>query len=258
MGILNITPDSFHDGGSYNNTERALLQAEKMLAEGADILDIGGQSTRPKSTRISAAEEWSRVAPVLKIIRKKYPNAVLSIDTFYADVAAQAVAEGANIVNDISAGTLDENMFKTVAGLHVPYVLMHMQGTPETMQNSPQYQHVVAEVLHEFSIKIAHLRALGVNDIIIDPGFGFGKTTAHNFELLNHLYDFNMLELPVLVGVSRKRMINEVLKTTPETALNGTTALHAFALERGANILRVHDVKQAKEVVTLHQTLHRT
>jgi len=255
MGILNVTPDSFHDGGLHNSTENALLKVEQMQAEGVDIIDIGGQSTRPGAKQISAQEEWQRIASTLKTVRQKWPKLPISIDTFYADVAARAVDAGADIINDISAGTLDCKMFETVAKLKVPYVLMHMQGTPQTMQKNPAYQVTVAEILRDFSKNIATLRNLGVDDIIIDPGFGFGKTVAHNYELLKNLSDFKILELPVMVGLSRKRMINEVLHTTPKTALNGTTALHAFAIERGVNILRVHDVKEAKEVVSLYQTM---
>jgi len=255
MGILNVTPDSFHDGGLHNATENALLKVEQMQAEGVDIIDIGGQSTRPGAKQISAQEEWQRIASTLKTVRKKWPKLPISIDTFYADVAARAVDAGADIIIGISAGTLDKKMFETVAKLKVPYVLMHMQGTPQTMQKNPAYQVTVAEILRDFSKNIATLRNLGVDDIIIDPGFGFGKTVAHNYELLKNLSDFKILELPVMVGLSRKRMINEVLHTTPKTALNGTTALHAFAIERGVNILRVHDVKEAKEVVSLYQTM---
>lgn len=256
MGILNVTPDSFHDGDAGLTVDSAVKRAAKMMEDGADILDIGGQSTRPKATQIPAEEEWKRVETILKSIRKNFPEALISIDTFYAEVAERAVFEGADIVNDISAGSIDKKMFATVAKLQVPYILMHMQGRPQTMQENPQYKFVVAEVLRDFSKKINQLRTLGVNDLIIDPGFGFGKTAKHNFALLNQLADFNMLELPILVGLSRKRMINETLQITPDKALNGTTALNAFALERGANILRVHDVKEAKELITLHQTLY--
>jgi len=255
MGILNVTPDSFHDGGLHNLAEAALLKAEQMVAEGVDIIDIGGQSTRPGAKQITADEEWQRVAAPLQAIRSKWPNLPISIDTFYAEVAERALDAGADIINDISAGSLDKKMFAAVAKLQVPYVVMHMQGTPQNMQKSPSYHVAVAEILRDLSKNIASLRSLGVNDIIVDPGFGFGKTVAHNYDILKNLSDFKILELPLLVGLSRKRMINEVLKTTPETALNGTSALHAFALERGVNILRVHDVKEAKEVVTLYQTM---
>jgi dihydropteroate synthase len=258
MGIINLTPDSFHAASRQTTAQDALAQAQKMVAEGADILDLGACSTRPGAPLISTKEEWQRLGPALATIRKNLPNVVISVDTFTSEIAKNAVAEGAQIINDISAGSLDAQLFETIAELNVPYILMHMQGTPQTMQQNPTYSNVVAEVMTFFSEKLALLRALGVNDVLLDPGFGFGKNLQHNFELLKQLRDFKLFELPILAGVSRKSMINKALGTSPENALNGTTALHAFALERGANILRVHDVAEAKQVVTLHHHLHAT
>ncbi len=257
MGILNVTPDSFHDGGQYNAVDAALAHTKQMLDDGADIIDIGAMSTRPGAEAISADVEWNRLEPILNAIVSWHPSAIISIDTYHSKVAERAIGAGAHIINDVSAGQLDKNMFPLVAQLNVPYIMMHMQGTPQTMQQKPSYTNVVVEVMKFFSERLAKLRELGVNDVIIDPGFGFGKDLAHNFTLLKQLADFEFFELPILVGVSRKSMINKALGTQPEKALNGTTALHAFALERGANILRVHDVKEAKQVVTLHQHLHR-
>jgi dihydropteroate synthase len=256
MGILNVTPDSFHDGGKYTATDAALEHTEQMLAAGADILDVGAASTRPGAAALSAEQEWQRLEVVLPNLINAFPKAIFSIDTYQAEVAKRAVDQGVAMVNDVSAGTLDEHMLKTVAQLQVPYIMMHMQGTPQSMQQNPSYDNVVVDVMRFFSERLAMLRELGVNDVVIDPGFGFGKTLEHNYKLLIQLADFDLFELPILVGVSRKSMINKALGTKPENALNGTTALHAFALERGANILRVHDVKEAKQVVTLHQHLH--
>ena len=227
-----------------------------MLDAGADMLDIGAYSTRPGAADISPDEEWNRLEPVIKAILEKNPKSILSIDTFRAEIARKAIGLGAHIINDVSGGTLDENMFATVAELQVPYILMHMRGTPQTMQQLTDYDNVVADVIKDLSFKIAALRELGVNDIILDPGFGFAKTLEQNYALLNQLGDLQMLGLPVLVGISRKSMITKTLGIKPVDALNGTTALHAFALERGAAILRVHDVKEAKEVITLHQYLN--
>ena len=227
-----------------------------MLDAGADMLDIGAYSTRPGAADISPDEEWNRLEPVIKAILEKNPKSILSIDTFRAEIARKAIGLGAHIINDVSGGTLDENMFATVAELQVPYILMHMRGTPQTMQQLTDYDNVVADVIKDLSFKIAALRELGVNDIILDPGFGFAKTLEQNYALLNQLGDLQMLGLPVLVGISRKSMITKTLGIKPVDALNGTTALHAFALERGAAILRVHDVNEAKEVITLHQYLN--
>ncbi len=255
MGILNLTPDSFFDGGKYGDLETALQQVEKMLHEGAAIIDIGGMSSRPGAVLISEKEELGRVLPVVEATSRRFPDAIMSVDTFRAAVARQAVAAGAGIVNDIYAGRFDDNMFETVAELGVPYIMMHMQGDPDTMQVAPNYSDVTKEVLHFFIEKIGQLRSLGVKDIILDPGFGFGKSVAHNYQLLNSLHIFRMTELPILAGISRKSMICKVLGIKPENALNGTTALHMVALQQGARLLRVHDVREAMEVIKLWKEL---
>ncbi len=255
MGILNLTPDSFFDGGRYTGVDAALAQAERMLSEGAALLDLGGMSSRPGAVLISEQEELGRVLPVVTAIAERFPAAILSVDTFRSNVAAQCVAAGASIINDIYAGRFDEKMFETVAALDLPYIMMHMQGDPGNMQAAPSYDDVVKEVLHFFIQKMGELRALGVKDIVLDPGFGFGKTVPHNYLLLNYLHVFSMLELPILAGISRKSMICKVLGVKPENALNGTTALHMVALQQGACILRAHDVKEAVQVVRLWQTL---
>ena len=256
MGILNVTPDSFY-AGSRSETEKDIVQRlHQIISEGASIIDIGGYSSRPNAEHISVEEEMSRLRNGLEIIRKHSPNAVVSVDTFRADVAKMCVEEyGVAIINDISAGQMDEEMFPTIAKLGVPYIIMHMKGTPQDMQMSPQYDHFLKEVFYYFSEKVQKLRDLGVKDIIIDPGFGFGKTLEHNYELMNHLEEFSLFELPLLVGVSRKSMIYKLLGTTPEEALNGTTALHTIALLKGANILRVHDVKEAVESIKIVQKM---
>ncbi len=251
MGILNVTPDSFFDGGRYDRVEDALKQAERMIAEGVDIIDIGGMSSRPGAKVLSSDEELNRVLPVVEAIRTSFPQITISIDTVYAATAKAAIEAGADLVNDISAGTFDQEMYQTVADLGVPYVLMHMQGRPETMQEHPDYEDVVLEVLDFFIAQTTILRKLGVKDIILDPGFGFGKSLEHNYELLKKMHVFRMLDCPVLAGISRKSMINKVLGTRPENALNGTTALHMVALQQGARLLRVHDVKEAVQVVKL-------
>ncbi|MCX6291514.1 MAG: dihydropteroate synthase [Bacteroidetes bacterium] len=251
MGILNITPDSFFDGNRYTTEKDALKQAGRMLEEGASILDIGAQSTRPGSELLSAEEEWNRLASPLDSIRKEFPSAILSIDTFYSEVAEKSISHGANLINDISGGTMDPEMFTVISRLKVPYIVMHMQGTPQNMQTNPLYENVVKEVMRYFAERIQILVSLGVNDIIIDPGFGFGKTTDHNYELLKHLDLFSILERPVMVGLSRKSMIQKVLHVPSEDALNGTTVLHTIALMKGADILRVHDVKEAMEAIKL-------
>jgi dihydropteroate synthase len=248
MGIINITPDSFYDGGSLSGPGAVEMQAEKMLEEGADILDIGGQSTRPGAKMLSPEEEWARLAPALGSLTKKFPAAILSIDTFYAEVARKALDEGVSIINDISAGALDASMFDFVAQSGAPYILMHMKGTPGDMQKHPQYKDVVEEVLQFFIRQVFRLRSIGVTDIILDPGFGFGKTVEHNYALLRSLPVFRMLNLPLLAGISRKSLVTKVLDLQPEAALNGTTALNTLALLGGASILRVHDVKEAAEV----------
>jgi len=255
MGILNVTPDSFYDGFRYTDETSILKQVEKMVSEGVDFIDVGGNSTRPGAVGISEEEELNRILPVVKIIAKKFPEIVISIDTFRSMVAKHAVEAGAFIINDISGGDLDPKMFDTVASLHVPYILMHMKGTPQTMMNEAAYENLLKEILDYFHQKIFKLQRLGVKDIIIDPGFGFAKTVEQNFELLNKLDHFKILEKPMLVGLSRKSMIWRTLKTDPEGALNGTTALNTIALLKGANLLRVHDVREAKEVIQLTRQL---
>lgn len=251
MGILNVTPDSFFDGGKHNHERAFLLQAEKMLLEGATFLDIGGYSSRPGADDVSEAEELNRVLPAVESLLKNFPEAIISIDTFRSEVAKQCMEAGAAMVNDISAGNLDPEVMPTVAKFQVPYVAMHMKGTPKTMNSQTQYKNPTQEIVQYFSEKLATARELGINDIIVDPGFGFAKTTAQNFELLNNLALFKELDVPLLVGVSRKTMIYKTLGISPEEALNGTTALHSIALLKGAHILRVHDVKEAMECVKL-------
>lgn len=251
MGIINVTPDSFYQGHLADGPEGILAMARQMVAEGATFLDIGGQSTRPGSERVGAEEELARVLPVIELLHRELPQAVLSIDTYHATVAKAAVEAGAAMVNDISGGLMDAAMLFTVATLRVPYVCMHMQGRPETMQQNPAYDDVVTQVLDYFIERLAACRQAGIVDVVIDPGFGFGKTQPHNFALLKNLAAFNMLQCPLLVGLSRKSMICKTLRVKPADALNGTTALHMLALQNGAHILRVHDVKEAVEVVQL-------
>ena len=251
MGILNLTPDSFYDGGNLNSEPSIIETAAALLNAGATILDLGAYSSRPGASEVSEQTELERLLPALKTIVKHFPNAIISVDTFRSEVVRQAVAAGAAIVNDISGGSLDNELFKTVGELKAPYVLMHMQGSPRTMQNNPQYTDVVGEVYQFFTEKIIELKAAGVKDIILDPGFGFGKTLEHNYQLLNALPEFKALGYPVLIGASRKSMINKLLKISPQNALNGTTVLNTMALERGASILRVHDVKEAMEAVKI-------
>ena len=252
MGILNITPDSFY-AGSRGITEHSIIgRLHQIMDEGASIVDIGACSTRPGADDVSMEEEMSRLRTGLELVRKHRPDAIVSIDTFRADVAKMCVEEyGASTINDISAGQMDEQMFPAIARLGVPYIIMHMKGTPKDMQICPQYDHFLKEIFYFFSEKVQKLRDLGVKDIIIDPGFGFGKTLEHNYQLMNHLEEFKLFELPVLVGISRKSMIYKLLETTPEEALNGTTALNAIAIQKGAHILRVHDVKEAVETVKI-------
>jgi dihydropteroate synthase len=251
MGIINATPDSFYAASRQQGTDNILRQAEQMVNEGATILDIGGQSTKPGSERVNGEEELKRVIKPIEAIHKNFPGSVISIDTYYSKVAAEAVAAGASIVNDISAGNMDENMIKTVASLQVPYVLMHMQGTPQSMQEHPQYENVTREVLDFFIQKKDSLHKAGIKDIIIDPGFGFGKTIAHNFELLRNLSVFKMLNAAILLGISRKSTIYKTLGITADESLNGTTVLNTIGLMNGASILRVHDVKQAVEAIEI-------
>lgn len=251
MGILNLTPDSFHDESRQASLEDALGAAERMLSEGAAILDVGGVSSRPGSLEVPVEEERRRVIPVVKALHERFPEAAISIDTWRAAIAEEAVDAGASMVNDISAGMMDPDMLATVASLHVPYVLMHMQGSPRTMQHAPIYSDVLAEVVKFLSERLHAARRAGIADVVIDPGFGFGKDRGHNFTLLKGLPAMKQLGVPVLAGLSRKRMINEVLGTRPAEALNGTTVLNTLALLNGADILRVHDVRPAMEAIKL-------
>jgi dihydropteroate synthase len=255
MGILNVTPDSFYDGGRYQQSEAALRQAEKLLQEGATILDIGGASSRPGAEYVSAEEEIRRTIPVIETIKKEFPQAILSIDTYQSAVARAAVEAGAGIVNDISGGNFDADFLETVAALRVPYVLMHAKGMPQTMQQNPHYEDLMLEITDYFIEKIGLLRRYGVIDILLDPGFGFGKTIDHNYQLLQQLPAFNFLELPFLIGLSRKSMIYRFLGITPDEALSATAALHLVALQKGAKILRVHDVREAIEVIKIWKKL---
>ncbi|HLP64930.1 dihydropteroate synthase [Flavobacterium sp.] len=255
MGIVNITPNSFYDGGKLSDEKSTLLQVEKMLSDGATFIDVGGYSSKPNAEFVSEEEELQRVIPIIQSMVKEFPKALLSIDTFRSQVAKHSVENGVAIVNDISAGSLDENMMRTVAQLRVPYIMMHMKGTPKTMQSLAHYDDLVKEILFYFSEKIAQARSFGISDVIVDPGFGFAKTLEQNFELLNKLELFEMLNLPLLVGVSRKSMIYKTLSTDAEHALNGTTSLNTISLMKGAKILRVHDVKEAVECVQLYQKL---
>ena len=248
MGILNVTPDSFFDGGKFNSTNAALKRAETILGEGGKIIDIGGYSSRPGADNIAEKDEIKRVIPVIESILKTFPKAIISIDTFRASIAKVAIETGASIVNDISGGEADKKMFATIAKLQVPYILMHMQGSPQNMQANPIYDDVVLNIAKYFSKKVNQLTRLGVNDIILDPGFGFGKTIDHNYEILDRLEEFNVLNLPLLAGLSRKSMIYKKLNITPEESLPETIRLNKIALQKGANILRVHDVKEAVQL----------
>ena len=255
MGILNVTPDSFYDGGQYKDESSILKQVETMLKEGATFIDIGGYSSRPGADYVSEAEELSRVVPVVQLILKHYPETLISIDTFRSEVAKRSIEAGAAIINDISAGHLDENMIETVGQLGVPYIMMHMKGNPKTMQQQTDYDDLIKDINSYFAERIAKAHAAKINDIIIDPGFGFAKTIEQNYELLNNMELLQIVDKPILAGVSRKSMIYKTLNTTSENALNGTTALHMVALQKGAKILRVHDVKEALECVTLFNQL---
>ncbi|WP_120202771.1 dihydropteroate synthase [Ichthyenterobacterium magnum] len=251
MGILNITPDSFYDGGAYKNNSDILSQVYIMLKDGATFIDVGAYSSRPNATHISETEELQRMLPIIELILKEFPDALLSIDTFRSEVAKQCINSGASLINDISAGHIDENMLQTIANLQVPYIMMHMKGTPQTMQEQTHYDDLIKDILSYFSKRIAKARELGIVDLIADPGFGFAKTTEQNFELLNQLELFNNLDLPLLIGVSRKSMIYKSLGNTANEALNGTSILNTIALQKGASILRVHDVKEAMECIKL-------
>ena len=251
MGILNVTPNSFYDGGKYADEKSMLSQVEKMLTEGAAFIDIGAYSSKPNAEFVSEQEEIQRLLPIIKSVLQHFPETLISVDTFRANVAKAAIENGACIINDIAAGSLDENMMKTVAELQVPYIMMHMKGNPQTMQSLSKYDNVTKEVLFYFSEKVAQARRLGINDLIIDPGFGFAKTLEQNFEIMNSLELFQLLELPLLVGISRKSMIYKTLNTSAAFALNGTSVLNTIALQKGSTILRVHDVKEAVECVNL-------
>jgi len=255
MGILNITPDSFFEGSRSQNIDAALEKARKMIEAGADFIDIGGMSTRPGSIEVSEQEEMKRILPVIQCILQEFPETLISVDTYRASVAEKSVVAGAAIINDISAGNMDENLLKTVAELQVPYVLMHMQGTPKNMQQNPVYENVTLEVNQFLSEKIIELKELGINDIILDPGFGFGKSVAHNYELFRNMEVIGFGEFPLLVGISRKSMITRFLNVSADEALNGTTVLNTIALQKGANILRVHDVREAKEALKIWENI---
>lgn len=258
MGILNCTPDSFFDGGKYNNESELLSQVEKMLVDGATFVDVGAYSSKPNASFVSEEEEISRILPVIELILKNFPETLISIDTFRSKVAEKSIEIGAAIINDISAGNLDDKMMETVAKLQVPYIMMHMKGTPQTMQSLANYDSIIKEMLFYFSEKIALARNLGINDLIVDPGFGFAKTTEQNFEVMKQLELFQILDLPILVGISRKSMIYKTLETTAQNSLNGTTFLNTISLQKGAKILRVHDVKEAVECVKLFEALNKS
>ncbi|MEP6806793.1 MAG: dihydropteroate synthase [Flavobacterium sp.] len=255
MGILNVTPNSFFDGGKYKNEDEIVSQVSKMLSQGATFIDIGAYSSKPSAEFVSEKEEIERIVPAIELILKHFPEALLSIDTFRAQVAKASIESGAAIINDIAAGELDDKMFEVIAKYNVPYIMMHMRGNPQTMQSLTQYEDIVKEMLFYFSEKVKKARSLGINDLILDPGFGFAKTTDQNYEVLQKMELFNLLELPVLAGVSRKSMIYKTLNSTAQEALNGTTVLNTIALTKGAKILRVHDVKEAMECVTLFEKM---
>lgn len=259
MGILNVTPDSFYAGSRMQTETQIATRVEQMLEEGADMIDIGAYSSRPGAADISVQEEMDRLRAGLRIVRRMHPDAIVSVDTFRAAVACMCVEEyGVAIVNDISGGEMDKDMFPTVARLGVPYVLMHMQGTPQNMQQQPHYDSLLGDIFRYFARKVQQLRDLGAKDIVLDPGFGFGKTLEHNYELLAHLEDFRIFGLPLLVGVSRKSMVYNLLGTTPAEALNGTTAVNTVCLMKGADILRVHDVRQAVEAIKIITKMKET
>ncbi len=255
MGILNVTPDSFFDGGKYKDESAILNQVESMINDGATFIDVGGYSSRPGADDVSEGEELNRVIPVIELVLKHFPETLISVDTFRSEVAKKSIEAGAALINDISAGKLDDRMLSTIGKLGVPYIMMHMKGNPKTMRQQTEYKDLVKEVISYFAERIAAAHAEKINDIIIDPGFGFAKTLDQNYELLNRLELLQMLDKPLLAGVSRKSMIYKTLNTSPEQALNGTTALHMVALQKGAKILRVHDVKEAMECVTLYNQL---
>ena len=256
MGILNVTKDSFYDGGRYNTNKKIINQAKKMLDEGATIIDLGAQSSRPGAKQITSENELKILIPVVKLLKKTFPNITLSIDTFWSETANKCVALGADMINDISAGNIDSNMLATVAKINKPYVLMHMQGTPKNMQTNPIYRDIIAEIKDFFEEKIQQLNDFGFNKIILDPGFGFGKTLEDNYKLMNHLNEFQLFKYPILVGISRKSMIYNLLNGTANDALNGTSILNTIALQKGARILRVHDTKEAVECIKINSFLN--
>jgi dihydropteroate synthase len=255
MGVLNITPDSFFDGGKFKDERSILIQVEKMLSEGATFIDVGAYSSRPGAEAVSEKKELARILPIIELLIQKFPKILLSIDTFRSTIASKCIDTGAALINDISAGKQDEQMLATIAKLKVPYIMMHMRGTPQTMQQQTEYDDFLVDILYYFSERVAAARAFGIHDIILDPGFGFAKTIEQNFELLQKMNLLQNLDLPLLAGLSRKSMIYKTLATNAENALNGTTALNMIALNNGANILRVHDVKEAEECVTLYKNL---
>lgn len=258
MGVLNITPDSFYDGGRYTEKEKIVSKVEKMICEGVDFIDVGANSSRPGAAVISYEEELRRLSETMELLRSGFPESIISIDTFRSGIARKMVEEyGADMINDISAGDMDKEMFSTIADLRIPYVMMHMQGTPKTMQKNPKYNNVVKEIITVFVCKMEKLKRLGVDDIILDPGFGFGKNLDHNYELMNGLGLFTVLNKPIMVGVSRKSMIGKLLGCTPDEALNGTVVLNTVALMKGVDILRVHDVKEAVEAIKIIEKLNQ-
>lgn len=251
MGILNITPNSFFDGGKYSNHDAIIQQVQKMITDGATFIDIGAYSSKPNAEFVTENEEIKRILPIVELVLKHFPETIISIDTFRSQVAQICIENGASIINDISAGNLADKMFETVAKLQIPYIMMHMKGDPQTMQSLALYDNIVKEILFYFSKKINKARSLGINDLIVDPGFGFAKTIAHNYEVLQKLELFHMLDLPILAGISRKSMVYKTIDSSAQKALNGTTVLNTIALTKGAKILRVHDVKEAVECVKL-------
>lgn len=255
MGILNVTPDSFYDGGVFSNEKKILHQVEKMILDGADIIDVGGYSSKPGAEKIPLKEEEKRVIPIIKLINKTFDKTVISVDTFRSEIAEKSLSEGASIINDISGGDLDKNIYQIANKYRAPYIMMHMKGIPSNMQHNPKYENINYEIIKNLSLKIDSAEKKGVSDIIIDPGFGFGKTIQHNYQILNNIKLYTVLKKPILVGVSRKSMIYKLLESDPSEALNGTTSLNTIALINGANILRVHDVKEAKEVIKLYSFL---
>ena len=256
MGILNVTPDSFYDGGTLKNDKDTLYRVEDMLIEGATFVDVGAYSSRPKADHISEDEELKRILPVIDMILKNFPETLISVDTFRSNIAKQCIEGGAALINDISAGKIDKNMMQTIAEFKVPYIMMHMKGTPQTMHKQNNYDNLLKEIISYFSERISNARQLGIIDVIADPGFGFSKTIDQNYELLNRLEHFKMLELPLLIGISRKSMIYKILENSPQEALNGSTILNTIALQKGASVLRVHDVKEAMECIKLTSQLN--